>query len=532
MDDLYRLDLYGWLILASLCFLQIAMTSIPGKFGSWFGLSVLGLASFCTLCNVLTLGIFKSPVTFIALSTAIQSNTHEVTEFLATYGTQFALSGGIAVSLSVILIGLYVVSQRPRTHQKAAMSLMLSFLCSMPVLYQSRGDLNLFARNVHEHAFVDRLFTSLIRYQGIMEAREKAKVFWSQRRHGKEPLKLDSASHKPKPQLVVVVIGESTSRNHLGIYGYHRPTTPRLESMKDQLLVFRDAISPVASTLPAVFGALCSSQFDYETFECGGPTLLEIAQAAGYKTTWISNQAPTGFGDNFLVELGRTADTAIFVNQDISSAGEADHSSSFDEKVLGPLDKVIQSTLQHGQQSMFFLHLMGTHFVYEKRYPRDQRMFQNTHDLKIPATVKDPHANDMINHYDNAVAYQDRILGEIMGRINTSGKDALLVYFSDHGEEVYDTDNFAGHSEDRVTPSMREIPFIVGYSPSYARHTSELNRIRTYANRPFSTFQLTPSVAGLLGLYSDAFSQQDNVFSEDFQPTRGAMSAERKASRP
>jgi len=526
LDQHYRLDIHGWLILAGLCLLHIALTTIPGKFGSIFAWSVLGITSLSSFLNVLNISIFRSPITIITLSTTIQSNPHEVSEFLSTYGKQMVLSAALYGTFTIALMGLYRASARPQNNRVAASALILSFIFATPTLYRSNGQLKQIAHDVHQLAYVDRLFTSMVRYRGIMEAREQAKSFWRQRNQVQRHLKPQPGSDPALPQIVVIVIGESTSRQHMGIYGYHRSTTPVLDSMKEQLIVFRDAIAPVASTLPAVIGALCSAHFNRESLECGGPTLLEIARAAGYQTTWISNQAPSGFGDNFLVELGKTADSTVFVNRDVSSAGEADSAISFDEKVLSPLDQVIQSSVQSGQKAMIFVHLMGTHFIYEKRYPKDQDIFTSTQDLNLLNAIKNKNAKVIINHYDNAIAYQDKVLGSMMQRLNSSGRDALFFYFSDHGEEVYDSDNFAGHSEDRVTPAMREVPFIVGYSQTFARKRSaELHHMRKFVARPFSTFQLTPSVAGLLGLSSDEFSQQDNVFSDNFLPDRGSMRA-------
>jgi heptose-I-phosphate ethanolaminephosphotransferase len=505
--------------------LQLALTAIPGKIGSGIGLVLLSLGAFLSLFNVMNIGIFKSPVSVITLSTTVQSNAQEVKEFLQTYGVQLARNAGLFLLVTVTLIGLYRKALRPISFKPALSALLLSVLCILPVLHRSGGSLKQVALDVHELAYIDRLATTFMRYQGIMQAREKAKAFWSQRANIRDRMKLETR-HAMLPPIILVVIGESTTRRHMGIYGYHRPTTPALESLKDQLLVFPNTTAPVASTLPGVIGALCSAGFDRDSLECTGPTLIEIAQAAGYQTAWISNQAPSGFGDNFIVELGRTADATYFVNQDVSSAGEADNSSSFDEKVLTPLDQVLRSSLQNQQKTMIFVHLMGTHFIYEKRYPKTERRFHGTDDVRLPDFIKDPKAKSIINHYDNAIAYQDKLLGGIMERLNASQQDAVFVYFSDHGEEVFNNDNFAGHSEDRVTPAMREVPFIIGYSQSYAQNRkTELARLRKQIERPFSTFQLTPSVAGLLGLKADVFSQNDNIFSESFLPDRGAMRA-------
>ncbi len=525
LDDLFVLDVHAFLILASLCCLQLALTTIPGRFGAFLGTAVLVLGSLFTLMNVMNIGIFQSPISIITLSTTFQSNLHETKEFLETYGSQLALYAGASIALSLLLIGFYGRARRPRTYKPALLCLTLSLLFATPIAYKAEGKPKQIALAFHELSYVDRFLATFMRYQTMMQAREKAQAFWTQRTHARQPLTI----HKRKehaPSLVVVVIGESTTRRHMGIYGYHRPTTPVLDAMKDQLLLFQNTSAPVASTLPGVLGALCASGFDRDSLECQGPTLIEIARAAGYRTSWISNQAPGGFGDNFIVELGRTTDTTHFVNQDVSSAGEADNSASYDEKILVPLEQLIQSSRRSLEKHMIFVHLMGTHFIYEKRYPKSERVFHSTDDIQVADFIGEPKAQSIINHYDNAIAYQDKVLGEILKRLNADSRAGLFVYFSDHGEEVFGLDNFAGHSEDRVTAAMREVPFIVGFSQSYAqKQQQELSELRKLQGRAFSTFQLTPSVAGLLGLEADTFRQQDNVFSQNFVPERGTMRA-------
>lgn len=511
MDNVFSLDFHGWSILASLTLLQMAVTTLPRRIGALCGGAVIILGFLMSLPNVMNIGIFKSPISIITFATTLHSNVSETTEFLNTYGYSLALTSSLYLILGLVVTLLYFRTARPQTLKPTLFLMSLALVAALPSLLRSGGQLKQVALDFHELAYVDRLATTFTRYQGIMQAREKARTFWKQRSEARNPLELRHT--KPKlPSLVVVVIGESTTRRHMGIYGYHRPTTPSLESMKDRLVVFTQGTAPVASTLPGVIGAFCSRGFDSASLQCEGPTLIEIARAAGYKTTWISNQAPSGFGDNFIVELGRTTDATYFVNQDVSSAGEADNSSSFDEKVLNPLHQVIEASQKTGDKQMIFVHLMGTHFIYEKRYPKAESRFTGTDDREFPNAARDAKARSIINHYDNAVAYQDKVLGSIMDRLNTAAQDSLFVYFSDHGEEVYNSDNFAGHSEDRVTPAMREVPFIIGYSQAYAAQESEeLQFLRQKAARPFSTFQLTPTVAGLLGLEGSTWDSRDNI---------------------
>jgi heptose-I-phosphate ethanolaminephosphotransferase len=511
MDDTVSLEFYSWSILLSLAFLQMTMTTLPRKIGALCGGAVIILGFLASLPNVMNIGIFKSPVSFITIATTLHSNIGETTEFLHTYGQSLALTSGLYLTLAMVVTLLYFRTARPQTFKPAVLLMTLALFAAFPSLLRSEGQLKPVALAYHELAYVNRLATTFMRYQGIMQAREKARTFWKQRSEARNHLDLRHTK-VTLPSLVVVVIGESTTRRHMGIYGYHRPTTPSLESMKDRLVVFTQGTAPVASTLPGVIGALCSQGFDPASLQCEGPTLIEIAQAAGYQTSWISNQAPSGFGDNFIVELGRTTDATYFVNQDVSSAGEADNSSSLDEKVLDPLNQVIEASKKSGEKQMIFVHLMGTHFIYEKRYPKAERRFVDADDITLPSVVRDAKARSIINHYDNAVAYQDKVLGSIMERMNNAAEDSLFVYFSDHGQEVYNTDNFAGHSEDRVTPAMREVPIIIGYSQTYAEQESEeLQFLRQKASQPFSTFQLTPTVAGLLGLEGKSWNSKDNI---------------------
>ena len=43
---------------------------------------------------------------------------------------------------------------------------------------------------------------------------------------------------------VVLVLGESTARKHMQLYGYYRETNPRLVARKDSLLIHRDSVAP------------------------------------------------------------------------------------------------------------------------------------------------------------------------------------------------------------------------------------------------------------------------------------------------
>ena len=89
---------------------------------------------------------------------------------------------------------------------------------------------------------------------------------------------------------IIVVLGESTSRAHLGIYGYFRNTTPRLAEIEDELAVFSDVISTHSHTKPSITDAF---SFNDRSGRKGYVDVLDIvsfAKASSFQVEWLSNQ--------------------------------------------------------------------------------------------------------------------------------------------------------------------------------------------------------------------------------------------------
>lgn len=96
------------------------------------------------------------------------------------------------------------------------------------------------------------------------------------------------------PRTFVLVIGESTSRDRMSLYGYKRPTTPELEQLKqqypDNLSVFNDVVTSRPYTIEALQQILTfASQTEPELFN-SRPSIMNMMKQAGFKTFWITNQ--------------------------------------------------------------------------------------------------------------------------------------------------------------------------------------------------------------------------------------------------
>ncbi|MBU0486810.1 MAG: sulfatase-like hydrolase/transferase [Bacteroidetes bacterium] len=289
----------------------------------------------------------------------------------------------------------------------------------------------------------------------------------------------------------IIVIGESTSKYHLQLYGYKRPTNPELEKIRNRLIIFNDVKASYAHTIASLSEAL---------FLDDKYTLIDLFNAAGIKTYWLSNQRFIGENETIISSLANRTSKRTFIDP-VSD-------NKLDEVLLVELDKALQ---ENAKRKVIFVHLMGTHLGYENRYPATFNHFTE----KNISPFGD-HADSFINHYDNALLYNDFIVSEIIKRCDTMVRAGSVVYFSDHGDEVYDFRDFHGHSQALLSKYMTDIPFIVFLNDSMKKarqiHFGE-NGINT--EKELSLKNFTNTMQDLLGYESDYFDETQSYFYND-----------------
>ena len=258
-----------------------------------------------------------------------------------------------------------------------------------------------------------------------------------------------------EPVTLVVLIGESSSRHHWGLYGYFRNTTPRLSNMKDELFIFDDSISPFGRTTLSVAAALTCTQVP----DVGDIPLVTVFRQAGFETVWISNQS-TVDDTNMIVRLISGADRKIYLNK----GGDQAYARSYDEKILKTLDEILSRNSSTGKR-VIFVHTMGSHVNYASRYPDEFDMFTDDDDI-IEKPWFTRKAKKYINTYDNSILYTDHIIASVIEKLKTVPGGAML-FFSDHGEEVFDTRSHHGHHDSVASRYYVDIPFLFWLSDSY-----------------------------------------------------------------
>lgn len=352
--------------------------------------------------------------------------------------------------------------------------------------------------NHHKYHAAFQLFSGYEKYQQEVE---KYKAFFSDSEKSSY-LKTVQKNKNDDKETLIITIGESTTKHHLGIYGYHRNTTPNLAKINDELVVFNDVISPHTHTIPALEKVLTFGTTNNPSDKELG-SLVQLVKAAGYKTYWISNQIPVGINETMVTMLSKAADYSYFTN-----LGGEKELFSLDERVLPIIKKVL--TDNHNKK-VIFVHLLGTHTQYKNRYPKSFNQFKDA-----PSTpFGTQQAFDAINQYDNAVLYNDFVISEIISLLKSNGtpnEKQQMIYFSDHGEDVYQTVDFNGHSESIGSYPMFEIPFVF-----WSNNKNELEKYKPFADRKYMTDDFIYSVADLLNIAFEGMQSENSIFSPYFQ---------------
>ncbi|HLU84908.1 MAG TPA: sulfatase-like hydrolase/transferase [Vicingaceae bacterium] len=352
--------------------------------------------------------------------------------------------------------------------------------------------------NHHKYHAAFQLFSGYEKYQQEVE---KYKAFFSDSEKSSY-LKTVQKNKNDDKETLIITIGESTTKHHLGIYGYHRNTTPNLAKINDELVVFNDVISPHTHTIPALEKVLTFGTTNNPSDKELG-SLVQLVKAAGYKTYWISNQIPVGINETMVTMLSKAADYSYFTN-----LGGEKELHSLDERVLPIIKKALSDK---SAKKVIFVHLLGTHTQYKNRYPKSFNQFKDA-----PSTpFGTQQAFDAINQYDNAVLYNDFVISEIISLLKsnaTPNEKQQMIYFSDHGEDVYQTVDFNGHSESIGSYPMFEIPFVF-----WSNNKNKLEKYKPFADRKYMTDDFIYSVADLLNITFEGMQSENSIFHPTFQ---------------
>ena len=274
----------------------------------------------------------------------------------------------------------------------------------------------------------------------------------------------------PRPEHLVLVVLDTTRADAMGYAGYRRDTTPNLDALAEESIVFDRAYSHAPWTIPSVASLFTSmtpvqhgiSQWN-QVLDEALLTLPEVLQQAGFSTrAVVSHHA---FKPRFQFQQGfEHFDWSLIADE---KAYDYAHAKSVTRLGLQAVD----DARAEGRPSLVWLHYFDAHTKY---------LHHPEHDF----------GDKRRDLYDSELAFQDAAVGELIDGLRSRGAldDTALVILSDHGEEFLDHGGLKHTStlyEELVrVPMLARLP---GFAPG-----------RVAAVAP--TMDLAPTLLALLGV--------------------------------
>lgn len=297
----------------------------------------------------------------------------------------------------------------------------------------------------------------------------------------------------PERELWVVVVGESSRRANWSLFGYGRHTNPRLSRVPG-LTAFRDAVSPATTTSSSV-----PQSFYFPTEARDGSSqvtgsFVSAFRAAGYETFWLSNQG------THRSAVGGPIALLMQEAERVATTNYGFWNSVLDEALIAEFDRALADPTP---RKLIVVHTLGSHTNYRQRYPADwiaKPLGPDVRDVHAFGEMTEADAQ-IVDDYDRTILYTDWLLGELLGRLARADLHGGLVYFSDHGQRLYDDASHAkGHGFGDLKAMDVEIPLLVWLSETYGRARPETAAaIAANATRPASTVDMAASLLDLAG---------------------------------
>jgi arylsulfatase A-like enzyme len=274
---------------------------------------------------------------------------------------------------------------------------------------------------------------------------------------------------------VLLIVLDAARADHFGAYGYSRATTPEIDRIAAEGVVFERVYTPAVYTLGAMASVRTSQPPDRHhgdvSFSARLPTdrltLAELLTARGIHTAgFVANTVAGGLNgfDRGFAEFHEVWRT-------VGSRGDV-----FRQVVPPWLDA------QAGRRFFAYVHFREPHSPYDPEPPFDTRFGP---DGPIPKAARRPpgdawiidvnqgrrtltpaEADHLVRLYDGNLAYADQEVGELRRALEARGlwDRTIVIITADHGEALLDH-GWIGHNVQLFEESAR-VPLVVRFPPA------------------------------------------------------------------
>lgn len=331
-----------------------------------------------------------------------------------------------------------------------------------------------------------------------------------------------ASAPEPLTRRVILITCDTLRADRLGCYGYERPTSPHLDALARESVVFDNAWSTAPKTTPAV-SALLTGRLPDEIGVTGGNryllppaavTLAELARDAGWRTgavvsNWVLRNQPK-YGGAGVQQGFEHFDDRMDVRELSRDVFERFAPATTDAAIAW-----LEERRAAGEDRFFFwVHYQDPHGPYRppaEVLARFERPATAEPELPVGQTQRglgqipsyqalesERRPEPYRARYDAEIAYFDEHLGRLLDWLRAADwtRDALIVFTSDHGESLGEQDYWFCHGEN-LHAEIVHVPLLVRF-PEGTRHVQADERGRVL--RPAGHLDLLPTILEALAV--------------------------------
>lgn len=290
----------------------------------------------------------------------------------------------------------------------------------------------------------------------------------------------DRASRSPN---VFVIVVDAASAAHFGCYGDRSGTSPNIDALARESVLFENSYSQAPSTLLTTVSLLTSVRPTTHQMHEGIQVpkefhvLPQILRDKGFATYGIIGNPFAGAPE---LGLDRGYDEAVQVYRldHVVARSATEESKSF--AVAQPSDinvEIFKRIPAWKKTGMYvYIHYLQPHKPYDppERFVRDfncgPASWKSLHDRWVGAMIQGRATEQTIRsleeRYRANIKYVDEAIGELIAKLKSAGlyDDALIILTSDHGEAFFKHKKF-GHNLDLYDDMVR-VPLIIKFPAS------------------------------------------------------------------
>ncbi len=258
---------------------------------------------------------------------------------------------------------------------------------------------------------------------------------------------LACGSQRPTNRLtnVLVIVVDALRADHLGCYGYARPTSPVMDRLASESVRFERAYAAagwskpsIASLISGLYPQQHAAQFPRSKLPDSVDTLAEILKREGYRTAAVISNVHLQRSQGFAQGYDHYIETEAQGHDHVSTPGVTKHAV-----------RLLDLLASDERPFLLFVHYFDPHFRYQDHpeihfASRDGLRIDGTENIRtlrrLWSDLSEQEVGLLRDLYDEEIRFTDAGIGRLLRRVRDLGfyEEALIVLTSDHGEEFRD----------------------------------------------------------------------------------------------